>query len=235
MFFLNYLFCYVDGIFVSKDVGTDALAAINIVDLIVNILTGIALGFAVGGSAMSMISIGSNDTQKANREFSVSTIAAILISALVALLIYLNLDVVIKFLGATEATMEYCKVYGIVWLIGVPAVVGKELLTFFIRVDGSPTVSFLLAITGGVTNIILDYIFIKEMGMGIFGAGLATVLGLVLSSIVGVGYLIFKSRILKFTFKKLTLDFIPTCIVNGSSDFISQLAIAITSVVVNIT
>ena len=57
----NTLYTIVDGIFVSQYVGTNALAAINIVYPIVNILTGIALVFAAGGSAMAAISIGAHE------------------------------------------------------------------------------------------------------------------------------------------------------------------------------
>ena len=54
----NTLYTIVDGIFVSACVGTNALAAINIVYPIVNILTGIALAFATGGGAFAAISLG---------------------------------------------------------------------------------------------------------------------------------------------------------------------------------
>lgn len=65
----NTLYTIVDGIFVSQYVGTNALAAINIVYPIVNILTGIALVFAAGGSAMAAISIGAHEKNKRDRHF----------------------------------------------------------------------------------------------------------------------------------------------------------------------
>lgn len=231
----NTLYTIVDGIFVSQYVGTDALAAINIVYPIVNILTGIALVFAVGGSAMATISIGGNHIQRAKQEFSISMLTASLLGVGVSVLIFLNLSSILDFLGATSSTMEYCKVYGVIWLLGVPAVIGKELFTFFIRADGSPSFSFFLAAAGGVTNIIFDYIFIKEMGLGILGAGLATILGLCISCLLGLFYFVRRSRFLSFTLKKLPLTFIPGCIVNGSSEFINQVAIAITTIVFNRT
>ena len=79
------------------------------------------------------------------------------------------------------------------WLIATPAVLGKELLTYFIRVDGSPSYSFFLALSCGILNIVLDYVFVGRFGMGIWGAALATVLGIVLSCVMGIVYFIRKA------------------------------------------
>ena len=69
----NTVYTIIDGIFVSAYVGTNALAAINIVYPIVNVLTGIALVFATGGSAVAALHIGGNRKEEANHAFSVSS------------------------------------------------------------------------------------------------------------------------------------------------------------------
>lgn len=83
----NTVYTMVDGIFVSICVGTDALAAINIVYPIVNILTGIALAFATGGSAIAAIHIGGNEKAKANQAFMVSMALSVMANCLIAVLI----------------------------------------------------------------------------------------------------------------------------------------------------
>ena len=80
----NTLYTIVDGIFVSACVGTNALAAINIVYPIVNILTGIALAFATGGGAFAAISLGAGQKEKAGRQFSVCLVMTLLVSGLAA-------------------------------------------------------------------------------------------------------------------------------------------------------
>lgn len=137
-------------IFVSAYVGTDALAAINIVYLIVNILTGIALAFATGGSAIAAIHIGGNEKAKANQAFAVSMAFSVMTDCLIAVLIGFNLDQILQMLGASPVTVDYCKIYAFWWLIGTPAVIGKELFIYFIRVDGSPAYGFWVAVSGGV-------------------------------------------------------------------------------------
>ena len=92
----NTLYTIVDGIFVASYVGTDALAAINVAYPIVNALTGIALLFATGGSAIAAIAIGAGKKREADSTFSVSVIGALMIGSLMELLIILNLSLVLR-------------------------------------------------------------------------------------------------------------------------------------------
>ena len=231
----NTVYTIVDGIFVSSYVGTNALAAINIVYPIVNILTGIALAFATGGSALAALHIGGERKEEANRTFSVSMLLSLLVGCGVSALIWIKLPALLELLGATQLTMSDCKTYAFWWLVGTPVVIGKELLTYFIRVDGSPTYSFLTALAGGLLNIVLDYVFVGCMDMGILGAALATILGLLLSFSMGLYYFVKKKHTLEFTFRGLSFKIGFNCMINGTSEFVNQLAIAITTIVFNRT
>lgn len=231
----NTLYTIVDGIFVSQYVGTNALAAINIVYPIVNILTGIALVFATGGSAMAAISIGGGQNERARQEFTLSMLLSLVVGTIVSITMFLFLPQLLAFLGATEPTMADCRIYAAIWLAGIPVVVGKELFTYFIRADGAPGYSFFLAVAGGVSNIMLDYLLVARMKMGVLGAGLATILGLAISFALGVFYFLRNKKHLCLTRKNLKLGTGLRCAINGCSEFIDQLAIAITTVVFNRT
>ena len=231
----NTVYTIIDGIFVSSYVGTNALAAINIVYPIVNILTGIALIFATGGSSITALHIGGNEKEAANRSFSVSFVFSILLGFLISTCIIFDLPSILRMLGATDATMKDCKIYALFWLIGTPIVIGKELFTYFIRVDGSPTYSFATALTGGILNIFLDFFFIKVLNMGIMGAALATILGLAASFFMGIYYFIKIRNWLVFTLNNLSIKEAFRCMVNGLSEFIDQIAIAVTTIIFNRT
>ena len=209
----NTVYTIIDGIFVSAYVGTDALAAINIVYPLVNVLTGIALAFATGGSAVAALHIGGGRKDRADRSFSCSIAASILLGSSVSLIIILNLSKILTLLGATDLTMVDCKIYALWWLWAAPVVVGKELFTYFIRVDGSPAYSFATALSGGVLNIILDYILVGQMQMGIHGAALATILGLILSFCMGVYYFCRKNKSLSVTLYGLSIRDALYCMV----------------------
>ena len=231
----NTVYTIIDGIFVSTYVGTNALASINIVYPIVNVLTGIALVFATGGSSVTALYIGGNRKKEADRSFSASSFAAILLGCLVSLMILTNLSAILTILGATPVTIAGCKTYARWWLLAAPVVIGKELFTYFIRVDGAPTYSFITALSGGILNIVLDYILVGQMQMGIYGAALATILGLVLSFSMGIYYFIHKQKYLSFTLHNLSLREAMHCMLNGASEFVNQLAIAVTTIVFNRT
>lgn len=231
----NTLYTMVDGVFVSSYVGTNALASINIVYPIVNVLTGIALIFGTGGSAVAALLIGAQKRTEANRAFSVSVIASLILACMVSLVIICNLTGVLTLLGATEVTIQDCRAYALWWLLGTPFVVCKELFTYFIRVDGSPTYSFLTALSGGICNIILDYILVAQYGLGIHGAAAATIIGLMVSTGMGIFYFLFRKKLLFFTVRKLTVPLGVRCMVNGVSEFVDQLAIAITTIAFNRT
>lgn len=162
-------------------------------------------------------------------------LGSILLGCVVSLLVWTNLSVILTLLGATPITMADCQTYAFWWLIDTPVVIGKELFTYFIRVDGSPTYSFLTALAGGILNIILDYVFVGRMQMGILGASLATILGLCLSFVMGVLYFVVRSGALRLTRHGLSARTGLYCMVNGASEFINQLAIAITTIVFNRT
>lgn len=229
------LYTIVDGIFVSSYVGTNALAAINIVYPIVNILTGIALIFATGGSTVAALLIGGQKVEEANKTFSVSILFSLFVGCLLSLVVALNLNNVLRMLGATLVTMEDCRTYAFWWLIAAPLVIIKELFTYFIRADGSPTYSFLTALAGGINNIVLDYILISRFHLGLQGAAIATVLGILLSCCLGIYYFSQKRKILRFTIHGLNALLGLRCMVNGTSEFVNQMAIAITTIVFNRT
>ena len=121
----NTLYTIVDGMFVSKYVGKNALAAINIVYPIVNVLTGIALMFATGGSSLAAISAGAKNNEQANQEFTLSIIFSLAIGTTVSLAIAFNLSRVLTF-SVHPLILDDCKTYALIWLIGVPAVIGKN-------------------------------------------------------------------------------------------------------------
>lgn len=231
----NTVYTIIDGIFVSAYVGTNALAAINIVYPIVNVLTGIALIFATGGSAVAALHIGGNRKKAASRSFSVSVTASILMGSLVSLCVLLNLSGILNLLGASSLTMSDCRIYAFWWLLGTPVVIGKELFTYFIRVDGAPSYSLATALSGGILNIVLDYILIGCLQMGILGAALATMLGLLLSFCMGLYYFLKKRKVLSFTLNGLSGREAVLCMINGASEFVEQLAVAITTIIFNRT
>ena len=202
------LYTIMDGVFVSTYVGTDALAA---------------------------IALGSKNREQASHIFSQCIFWSLLLGGCTSFMCWLQLDRILYFLGATTPTLSYCRTYAALWLLGVPAVVGKELLAYFIRINGAPGFSFFISAAGGITNIILDALFVGAWGQGVFGAGLATVMGLALSCILGIFWLAGRKSSLRVVLQRPWPAAAVQYGMNGSSELVNQLAIAVTTIVFNRT
>lgn len=121
MLILTSIYTSVDGVFVSRFVGNDALSAINIVLPLDNIMCGIAIMFGTGGSAIIGRKLGEKKRAEANENFSLVTISAIVTGSLFTLITIFFMMPILQFLGASDRLMPYCIDYGrIIYAFAVP-------------------------------------------------------------------------------------------------------------------
>ena len=227
------LFVITDGIFVGKGIGSDALAAVNITAPLFMIAAGIGLMFGVGASVVASIHLSQGKRKVASINITQAiAFSTLLILILSALCLYF-IEPLARLLGSSDRLLPLAVEY-MAWYI--PFLVFYEVLNigmFCIRLDGSPTYAMMCNAVGAILNIILDYIFIFELGWGIMGAAFATSLGTVVGGLMTLIYLLRFSRTLhlcriKLSIKSLllTLRNIGYMIKLGSSAFISEASIA---------
>mgnify|MGYP000870475345 CR=1 FL=1 len=227
------LFVITDGIFVGKGIGSDALAAVNITAPLFMIAAGIGLMFGVGASVVASIHLSQGKRKVASINITQAiAFSALLILILSALCLYF-IEPLARLLGSSDRLLPLAVEY-MAWYI--PFLVFYEVLNigmFCIRLDGSPTYTMMCNAVAAILNIILDYIFIFELGWGIMGAAFATSLGTVVGGLMTLIYLLRFSRTLhlcriKLSIKSLllTLRNIGYMIKLGSSAFISEASIA---------
>lgn len=233
MIFIS-LYTIIDGIFVSTLVGSDALASINIILPIINLICGFGIMMSTGGGAIIAIKMGENNQDEANRSFSFILLFSVVISTLFTIITFFFAKDISIMLGATEALLPYCIIYGKIMIASAPFFVAKFLFEYFSRTDGNAKYSLFISIIGGVTNIVLDYVFIKVMGMGIEGAGLATLAGIVVSCLFGLGYFLSSKSKLKITKPQFDFKLISNTMINGSSEMVTELSTGITTFLFNI-
>ena len=178
------IYVLADTIFIGKRLGATALAALNISLPIYNIFFGLGLLSGVGGSVLMSICRGKSQKEEGNTYFTTALLlnfALLLISMTVCVLF---MEDIAWLLGGTEETLPYIMDYlpYIIW--GMGTYFFSSFLQTFIRNDGAPKLAMNGVIAGGVTNIVLDYIFLYPMNMGMKGAALATVLGSSLTVVI---------------------------------------------------
>ena len=223
----------VDGIFVSRFVGSNALSAVNIAMPLVNIVSGIGVMFATGGSAIVAKEMGENQEDRARGHFTLIVISSIVVGILFALVGFLFTGPIVRALGATELLYEDCYIYSYICLLFAPANIVKCLFDYFMVTAGKPQIGLANSVLGGVINIVLDYVFIVPMGMGVAGAAIATGLGQLLPAIVGILYFVFGTNILHFQKPTFEGKMLAHCCVNGASEMVTNLSMGITTFLFN--
>lgn len=224
----------IDGIFVGHGVGSDGVAAVNIVVPIYQIVAAIGLMIGVGCSVVASIHLSRQKTRAAQIN---CTQAIVFTSALIALLtvaVLIFRKETALLLGSSQTLLpqviDYltfimpCFTFEIWSMIGL----------FIIRLDGAPKYAMWCNIIPSALNVLLDWIFIFPLGMGVKGAAIATAISISVGGIMALTYLLFYAKNLrliplKFSFKSLRLFFRNIgyqCRI-GSSTLLGELMLAI--------
>lgn len=180
------LSCYIlaDTFFVSRGLGADGLTALNLAIPVYNLVNGTGLMLGVGGGAKYAVSKSRGDLHAQNRVFTNTLFCAAAFSAVfLAAGIFFSKSITAA-LGADNAVFDMTNTYLKVILLFSPAFILNNIFVAFIRNDGDPKLSMAGMITGSLSNVLLDYIFIFPLDMGIFGAVFATGLSPVISMCV---------------------------------------------------
>lgn len=186
------LSCYIlaDTFFVSKALGADGLAALNLAIPVYSFISGSGLMIGMGGGIKYSIAKSQGAAQRADQTFTNSAVLTAVIAACFFLTGLLASGPLALLLGADGTVYEMTRTYLQVILLFAPMFMTNNLLLCFIRNDGAPQLSMAAMITGSLSNVVLDYVFMFPLGMGIFGAVLATGLAPVISILVLSPYLL---------------------------------------------
>lgn len=184
----------IDGIFVGHGVGELGLAGVNLASPIFTAILAISLWIGIGGATNFSTAVGEGSIEKARSSFTLALVILTGLIGTISIAGYFNIQTVATWLGANEDTLvpttEYLRIlFSFGWILGL-----QELLSIFIRNDGRPMLGMVSLGITAIVNIILNYIFIFQLGLGVYGAGLATVI----AGAVGVGIFIphfFKKRV----------------------------------------
>lgn len=229
------LSCYIlaDTFFVSRGLGANGLAALNLAIPVYSFVHGSGLMFGMGGATKYSICRGQKDFQNADTVFSttISIMSALaLIFVLTGLFFAGNLT---SLLGADDAVFEMTQTYLKVILLFAPAFMANDTLLCFVRNDSNPRLAMTAMLAGSFSNIILDYLFIFPLGMGIFGAVLATGLAPVISLLVLSKHLLTGQN--QFHFKRIRPAFhlSKTIMSLGIPSLITEVASGIVMIIFN--
>ena len=232
--FISSLYTVIDGIFVGQGVGDLALAAVNVVIPLTIMLFGMATMFAVGGGALISKNFGSKDVETANLMFHQVFKFLLIISFIISITCVIFAGPIVKGLGATPDLYDLAKTYLRFYsLFCIPNIIGIA-LNSFIRNDGNPKLAMIATLSGAITNIVLDYLFIFPLQLGLFGAAMATGLGQVVTVSIILIHFIHRQGRLRFGNVKLNFNIIKEFSSIGFPSFFAEAAFSIIIYLTNI-
>jgi len=228
------LYTVADGIVVSNFVGSLGLSAINIVYPLMNLTMAISLMFATGSNAIIAKKLGEGKPQEANAFMTLVTLVTMGIVTLIIAAVMAFDEELYCLLGSDEELLPYCMEYGRIVIPGTFFMSLQFLFQTYLVTADRPNLSLALTIAGGLINIVLDIILVGPLQMGVAGAAIASVAGQFVASILPLFLFFNKKTLIHFTRPVWNGRQLLLSMGNGSSEMVTNLASAVTTVLFNL-
>lgn len=230
------LSCYIlaDTYFISKGLGANGLAALNLAIPVYSFIHGSGLMLGMGGAIKYTIYQSNNKIKKANLIFTNTIFLAGIISLIFLLLGIFGSKQITTLLNANKEIFLMTNTYLRVILLFAPAFIINEVLLCYVRNDGNPNLAMKAMIGGSLSNILLDYLFIFSLGLGIFGAVLATGLAPVISMMILSWHWIRRNNQFHLIRTKISYKNFISIIILGFPTLISEISSGIVIIVFNL-
>lgn len=235
MMIFTSVYGMVDGLFVSNCVGKTPFAALNLIWPLIMLLGAFGFMMGTGGTAIVAKTLGEGDRDKANGYFSFIVLVTALGGVALGGIGFFLLKPVGILMGAEGETLRYCILYGGILLCSLPFFMLQLVFQSFFVTAEKPKLGLAVTIIAGVSNIVLDWLFIVVFDMGLAGAALATAINQCLGGIIPVVYFLRKNdSLLAFKKPKFYGKVLFKTFTNGSSEFMGNVSASIVSTLFNV-
>lgn len=235
MLIFTSVYGVVDGFFVSNFVGKTSFTAVNFIMPFLMILGCVGFLFGTGGGALIAKTIGEGEREKANQVFSMLIYLSIVLGAALAVFGIVFVRPVAAALGAEGQLLEDSVVYSRVILIAVPAYVLQYEFQCLFATAEVPQLGLYITIAAGLTNMVLDAVFVALFSWGLVGAALATAMGQCVGGIVPLIYFGRPNQsLLRLTKARFDGAALLKTVTNGSSELMTNISSSIVSMLYNI-
>ena len=225
----------IDGIVLGRFVGANALASVNLILPCYSLISAFAIVMGIGGQTIVSISLGKGDKQEANNALRSVFLFLIAMSLAVSLLIYLFAGEIASFLGANAVLQGDAVGYIRALVPFFPFLCTMFFGDYIIKAMGHPLYATSVMGTTVILNIILDLVFVAVLGWGVMGAGLATGIAFTIGACLNVPRLFSRHEVVAVQRGRYNWRLVWNAFYNGSSEGMSELSVAITVFLFNIT
>ncbi len=235
MLVVTSIYSVVDGFFISNFAGKVPFAAVNFIMPVLMVVGAVGFMMGTGGGALIAKTMGMRDMEKANKLFSMVVYLSIIMGAIMAVLGILCLRPIAIALGAEGELLENAVRYGRIVLLATPAFILQFEFQCLFATANKPGLGLAITVAAGVTNAVLDALFVAVLPWGLEGAALATSIGQCVGGIIPVLYFARKNnsllRLGKWYFNGREL--LQICL-NGSSELLSNISASVVGMLYNL-
>lgn len=234
MLVFTSIYGMVDGFFVSNYVGKTSFAAVNFIMPFLMILGCVGFMFGTGGGALIAKTMGEGKKEKANQLFSMLVLVSVLCGVGLAVLGLSFLRPIASALGAQGQMLEDSVAYGRIILITIPTFILQYEFQCLFATAQKPKLGLYVTVAAGLTNVVLDAVFVAVFSWGVEGAAAATALSQGVGGILPLLYFgRANSSLLKLTKPKFDGKALLKTCTNGSSELMSNISASIVSMLYN--
>lgn len=220
----------VDGLFVSNMIGTSALSAINLTAPVIQAVTAVSTMLAAGGSAVIMKKMGEQKSEEAKEDFTFLILANVVVGLVMTMLGYSLMETIWGSMGLSPEAAGYCTSYLSRYLLFAIPILLTNNFTLYMIASEKAALSLICSVSGGVLNIVLDYVFIGLLDMGISGAAIATGLGCSVTAAAGLFVFGSKKSLLHFTKPAFRFKVLASAAANGCSEMATALVTGVITI-----
>ncbi len=166
----------IDTIFVGQWIGSNAIAAINVVLPVSFFIAALGMSIGIGGASIISRSLGEKNLEKAEQTFGNQISLTLALTTFVVIFGLIYVDQIIPIFGGKGSLFDLAKTYYLIVMYGVPVLAFCMMSNNSIRAEGKPKNAMYAMLLPSVSNLILDYVFIKGFDWGMMGAAWATTL-----------------------------------------------------------
>ncbi len=235
MLIVTSVYSVVDGLFVSNFAGKTPFTAINFIMPVLMVVGAVGFMLGTGGGALIAKTMGEKKDTRANEIFSMVVYVSVAVGVLLAVVGIVLLKPIALFLGARGELLENSIRYGRIILLATPAFILQFEFQCLFATANKPVLGLVITIIAGLTNALLDALFIAVLPWGLVGAAVATAIGQCVGGVLPVVYFAKKNTSLLKLGKPYFngKEFFQVCL-NGSSEMLSNIAMSVVSMLYNL-
>ncbi len=240
MMVFTSIYTAVDGVFVNRFAESGAFTALNLIYPFLMCASAIGFMMGAGGNAVVSKTLGEENRPLARRQFTLIVIFTACLGVLASVLGFIFVRPVAVFLSSfgedvSEKVIDYCVVYGRINFVGMPFFMLQNMFQGFLITAERPRKGFVITVCAGVTNIVLDALFVAVLGWGIVGAAVATILSQAIGGITPLFFFFNQNNNspLYFTKTQWYGNVVLKSCTNGFSEFLGNISSAVVSMLYN--